>query len=385
MRRSALAPVVAVLGTLTVVSALPSAAASKPERAKPAPAAIVFSGESNNLNAYSPTPPFVKQRVITTIAYDPRGLDINAQICVWKGPKGSTRLIAGEDTHQPNPPQGWGIFDLRGNRVGNLKASEVGKLTPTYQTGPDNAENYGCGLLEDGRLLTTDVGDQAVGPPSGQLIVWFPPFESRTVKYCKLDVSIGTAQSLYVDSQDHIYVASARGERAGVLRYSGPFPTGDDGAHGCGRKDSTGAPLADKVTSETFIKAGDHNLGTPSGIAVTTTGHFYVSSVFTGVINEYDASGAFVRTILEPPAGEQLGPRSYSTGTPLGLGVGPDGSIYYADIAVIIKPGKLPGPGDANGTVRRIAFRNGAPQPPQLMDTGLGFPDGIGVWNPPRR
>lgn len=380
---------VAVVGLTTgaaitaMVAVTPGAAAkAKPKAA--APTAIVFSGENNNLNAYSPNPPFVKQRVDTTRAYDPAGLDINAQICVWKGPNASTRLIGGEDTGQPNPPQGWGIFDLRGNKVGNLSVREVGKLTPTYQNSPDNAENYGCGLLKDGRLLTTDVGDQATGPPNGQLIVWFPPFESRTVKYCKLDIAIGTAQSVYVDAQDRIYVTSARGDRAGVLRYSGPYPTGNDAAHGCGQKDSTGAPMADHVNVETFIKPGEHGLATPAGFAVAKKKHFYVSSVFTGVINEYDATGAFVRTILQPPAGETLGKNSYSTGTPLGIGVAPDGSIFYADIGVVIEPGKLPGPGDANGTVRKIAFKNGQPQAPQLLDTGLGFPDGIGVWVPPR-
>jgi hypothetical protein len=49
----------------------------------------------------------------------------------------------------------------------------------------------------------------------------------------------------------------------------------------------------------------------------------YVSSVISGVINEYDANGGFVRTICSP-AGETLGETTFSTGTPLGLGVGPD-------------------------------------------------------------
>ncbi|MFN8037518.1 MAG: hypothetical protein U0V73_16480 [Acidimicrobiia bacterium] len=378
--RSAAIPIVVAVAVLLSTTGGASAKSSPP----PTAPTIVFSGENNNLNAYSPTPPFVKQRVMTTHDYDPKGLDINAQICVWRGPKGRTRLIAGEDTGQPNPPQGWGIFDLRGTRIGNLSIREVGKLTPTYQGSLDNAENYGCGHLKDGRLLTTDVGDQATGPPNGQLIVWFPPFESRTVRYCKLDVAIGTAQSIHVDDEDRIYVASARGDRAGVLRYTGPFPTGDDAAHGCGKKDATAAPLADQVNVETFIKAGDHDLATPAGIAVGKDKHFFVSSVFTGVINEYDADGAYVRTVLRPPAGEQLGAHSYSTGTPLGIGIGPDGSLYYADIGVVVEPGKLPGPGDSNGTVRRIAFVHGRPQAPRLVDTGLGFPDGIGVWVPPR-
>ena len=108
-----------------------------------------------------------------------------------------------------------------------------------------------------------------------------------------------------------------------------------------------------------------------------------MSSVFTGVINEYDAEGAFVRTVLSPPPGEQLGEQTFSTGTPLGLGVGPDGTLYYADIGITVTDeGIGPGP---EGTVRRIRFIDGEPRPPEIMARGLEFPDGIGVWVPRRR
>jgi hypothetical protein len=40
------------------------------------------------------------------------------------------------------------------------------------------------------------------------------------------------------------------------------------------------------------------------------------------------------------------------------------------------------GPGDKTGSLRRITFQDGAPQPPQTMATPLDFPDGIGVWEP---
>ena len=89
----------------------------------------VFSGQGNNLDAYEPIPPFTTQRVIHTIADQPDGLDINAQICFF--PDGSGRFVAGEDTGQPNPPAGWGIFQLSGTEVGDLEAEEIGKLTPT--------------------------------------------------------------------------------------------------------------------------------------------------------------------------------------------------------------------------------------------------------------
>jgi hypothetical protein len=115
---------------------------------------IVFNGEGNNLNAYAADPPFTKQNVIRNHDDDPKGLDINAQICFF--PDGSKRFIAGEDTGQPNPPQGWGIFQLR-SKVGKL-GQKVGKLTPTYASN-DNARTAGA-VPVDGRVLMTDIGNR---------------------------------------------------------------------------------------------------------------------------------------------------------------------------------------------------------------------------------
>jgi hypothetical protein len=347
-----------------------------PTRTTRAP--VVFNGEGNNLNAISTVPPFEKQAVIRNHDDDPDGLDINAQICFF--PEAPRRFIAGEDTNQPNPPAGWGIFDLSGDRVGAFEATQVGKLTPTYQAASSNPENYGCGFLRDGRVLTTDIGSQVTGPGNGQLIVWFPPFESRQVRYCKIDVTIATAGQIHVDDQDRVYVASARPgtPTTGVLRYTGPFPTSDDAAGGCGKRDTTGAPLADSVTREQFVAAVDPIL-TPYAMVPTGRGGFYVSSVFNGVIAEVDAGGKYVRTVLRPPPGEQLGTKTFSTGTPLGLGVGPDGTLYFADIGIVISPEVGPGP---EGSVRRIRFVDGEPQAPEVMTRGLAYPDGIGIYVP---
>jgi hypothetical protein len=337
----------------------------------------VFNGQGNNLDAYEPIPPFTTQRVIHTIADQPDGLDINAQICFF--PDGSGRFVAGEDTGQTSGDlQGWGIFQLEGEKVGDFKATEVAKLVPTYQGSSDNAENYGCGFLSDGRIVTTDVGNQANGDGDGQLIMWFPPYNSEKIAFCKIDVGIATAQSIWVDDQDRVYVASSRPPTSGVWRYSGPWPTGPTAAEGCGKADGTGAPLVDDVRKEIFIASGEHGMISPAGLAPTGTGGVYVSSVFTGYINEYDANGQFVRTILQPPAGENLGAKPFSTGTPLGIGVGPDGTLFYADIGLVIDGPDI-GPGDNTGTVRRIAFVDGQPQPPETMATGLAFPDGIGI------
>jgi hypothetical protein len=388
MKRTVLT-VLLVAATLATIPAVASAGGDRSTKQT----VIVFNGQGNDLDAYASTPPFKTQNVYTTREQDPKGFDINAQMCFF-GP-GNRTFIAGEDTGQPDPIQGWGIFRLRGSKVGSLKAKQVGKLQPTYQGATDNAENYGCGLLSDGRLLTSDIGNQAEGDGDGQLIIWFPPFTKGfttlpngtegTVPYCKLDIGIGTAGGIAVDDQDNIYVASARGATTGVNKYTGPFPTSATPAGGCDGTDATGAPMATDITRTQFI-APDHDLGTPNAIvpspgSAAGASGWYVSSVFTGVINEYGADGAFVRTILRPPAGETLGAEPFSTGTPLGLGIGPDGTLYYADIGLVVSPKGI-GPGDGTGTVRRITFRGGEPQPPETMATGLAFPDGIGVFVP---
>jgi hypothetical protein len=382
-----------MLLALIVVTIPATAGAERPTKggAKSDPI-IVFNGQGNDLDAYTPNPPFTTQNVYTTREQDPKGFDINAQICFF-GKDGRT-FIAGEDTGQPDPIQGWGIFKLQGSKVGSLKAHQIGKLQPTYQGATDNAENYGCGELSDGRIVTSDVGNQAEGDGDGQLIIWFPPLTKGfttlsngtegKVPYCKLDIGIGTAGGIAIDDDDNILVASARGASAGVNKYTGPFPTSATPAGGCDGTDSTGAPMATNIPRTTFI-ATTNNLSTPNAIvpAPAPSGGgkhgWYVSSVFTGVINEYDASGAFVRNILQPPAGETLGAKPFSTGTPLGLGIAPNGTIYYADIGIVVSADGI-GPGDGTGHVRRITFKDGEPQPPEIMASDLAFPDGIGIF-----
>jgi len=335
---------------------------------------LVFSGEANRLNAYAPDDDDAKQTVIETRDLDPNGWDINAQICF--DPDGSRRFIAGEDTGQPDPPQGWGFFQLAGSEIGELSATRIGKLTPTYQGSLDNAENYGCGFLSDGRLVTTDVGNQASGEGDGQLIIWFPPFDSFEVAYCKLDVTIGTAGQVYVGPNDEVYVASAR-VTPGIYRYDPPYPTSNDASGGCGKVDGTGAPLADAINKTLFIP-NDANIPTPNAIIGSPVDTYYISSVINGVIAEYGQDGKYIRRILEPPSGETLGPEPYSTGSPFGLGIDSSGTVYYADIGIVVRNGNV-GPGPRTGTVRKILFDGNEPQPPITMDTGLAFPDGIGI------
>lgn len=389
--------------TTTTTTGAPATTTTEPPPTVP----LVFSPEGNNLWVYEDSPGYASQQLVTNADDNPaRGRDVNGQVCFV--PDGSGRFVAGEDTNQPDPEgpsgqatespgagvtPGFGVFQLEGDRVGELSATQIGKLTPTYQSEPDN---FGCGFLSSGALVTTDIGNTVNGPADGQLIVWFPPFSGgeldRTapnagfdeVAHCKVDVDIATAGGIYVDEDDNVYVGSARPPSAGVLRYSGEWPTAPNAAGGCRSTDDTGAPQVapGRIDREVFIPAGEHDLASPHSVAPAPDGGLYVSSVITGVINEYDAEGAFVRAVLTPPPGEELGDTPFSTGTPLGLAVGPDGSLFYADIGIVVDPEDGFGPGRRTGSLRVIRFLDGEPQPADTLADDLAFPDGVGVLVP---
>ncbi len=369
-----------VLGCIVAIGLLAGGCGSDDDFGGDLEEGILFSAEGNRLRAYALDEPSRNQVVIPSAADDPvAGRDINGQICI--SPDGRY-LVAGEDTGQPTIPAGWGYFELYGPLVGELVPKQVGKLTPTYQSGPggDNAEPYGCAFLSDGRLITSDVGNQAAGPPNGQVIIWFPPFDQPNPEYCKLDVAFGTAGGVYVDESDFVYVASAR-ETAGVVRFRPPFPTSNTVDGGCGRSDATGAPLATNVLRDQAFSADPTNIPTPNSVARTPQGTFLISSIINGVIAEYDADGTFLRRILQPPAGEELGEEPFSTGSPLGIAVDKSGRVYYADLGLVINGTRI-GPGSGTGSVRRIRFLEGEPQAPVTFLSGLSFPDGVGIWEP---
>jgi outer membrane protein assembly factor BamB len=314
----------------------------------------------------------------------PNGRDINGMIC--RLPDGSGRFVAGEDTGQPTPPAGWGIFAPDG--------TQVGKLTPTYRNQIDGPEPFGCAFDSQGRLFTTDLGDQGIGFGTGQLILWFPPYEgfpgppgaypetnAHSANFCKIAVDLGTATGIAIDAEDNVYVASS-----GLLRiekFAPPFPTGLGPGQGCEATDSTGAPMASPVNRSIAVLGQliVSPYSTFTGLAMAPNGNLYAASIIGGAIGEFrldapspDLSDTLVRHIMLP--GEPF--PFPSTGTPQGLAVGGDGTLYYADLALVgTFPNVGPGP---NGKVRRIRFdEDGDPLPPETLRTGLAFPDGVAV------
>ncbi len=321
------------------------------------------------------------------------GKDLNAQICTLEKGK---YILLGEDTGQPNPPPGWGIFDLKSKR-------EVGKLTATYGKTPQ-PEQYGCAIEtrkgKTSRMFVTQVGSGDFSQSDGQLIVFFPSspgFDAvkgkRTAEqvcpkgrctitanqshFCVIDPSIRTAGGMAMDAKGNLYVAASSPmvppsvpAPGRVLRYRPPFPTSTKNCFTKEPEVFISGPLV--ATPGAIVAARDTN-GRP-------TGNWYVSSVlFPPVINEYDSGGTFVRNILPP-----------GFGTPFGLAVDTQGTLYAADIGVTVDPTSVAtDPSrfgittqDGEGSVLRIRFSGGRPLPPDYLKSGLDYPDGLGIVPP---
>ena len=345
-------------------------------------APVLYSPEGNRLRRYDIASikqgPLAQDILVHEASpHRANGRDVNGQVCEVPGSGGG--FVVGEDTGQPNVPPGWGVFDRDGR--------QIGKLTATYFVQPQG-DPFGCGFDASGRLFTTEIGNSASGPATGQLIAWFPPFDrypgapgsypngEASTHFCKIAVDIGTATGMAIDELGRIYVATARGggsaSSAGVLRFSPPFPTSADAAGGCGRVDALGSPLADSVNVELFI--ANSNVPTATGVARAGNGNWYVSSVLNGVIAEFDPSGTFVRRVLSPPRPGIPSP----TGNPQGLAVDAAGDIVFTDLQLQQGPrGIGPGP---NGKVRWIDIDDqGEPAPPVIVREHLAFPDALGI------
>lgn len=405
-----LAKVVACLSLVALVGPplVARGAAAPPTEAAAEPAlperTLVFGAEENRLRAFDAATG-EGQVVIPSHADDPvGGRDINAQVCFTEL-DGTHYFIAGEDTGQSGEGEpGWGFFELHGEEIGELSATQQAKLVPTWSGSSSNPENYGCGFLDDGRLLTSDVGDQLPHEEaSGQLIVWFPdagggftddPDDvSEDTNYCKVDTTLGTAGGVWVDG-GWVYVASNRpgpGAPGGVYRYpveglpvsrSGDTCRLPDGSDYRYDADATSEGLVDRelwLPNDAFVLTPSALV--PSGRTWNGFPTWYVSSVFTGVVAEYADTGlarVHVRNVVEPPGGLPVGQADdlpgNDAGTPFGVGVTPEGDLWYADLGI-----QGSGPVAGHGSFQRVRFdADGEPVRHVVLD-GLTYPDGIGI------
>jgi hypothetical protein len=195
----------------------------------------------------------------------------------------------------------------------------------------------------------------------GALLVFFPGPRHRYDTYCFLDKSLHQAGMPAMDESGNIYVAETGMGR--MWKYSPPFPSS---AADCNNADHL---VTTPPTKTMFPTPGEL---TPAGIVrVPGTDHWYIGSVLLpgipgqggGIINEYDANGVLVRNIAP----------SNLLRNPLGMDVGSDGTLYFAELNL------NPDTSTGCGRVSMVRFVNGQPQAPQVLGKNLAFPDGVTV------
>lgn len=329
LRRSALVALAAL--SLVLVAACDEESTKTVER--------LFSPQGNELDVYD------LETGESSVLIPAEQNTVNGEVCLLPG--GDGRFLMGEDTLQEDGNrQGWGIFEADATFVRKI-------LEPETPNEPDQIEPFGCAFDGEERLFVSDVGSGSFDATDGKLILYFPPDYDTS---CILDGGLRTAGGLVIDDDGSALVAESV-PQGKILRFAPPFPA------------NAGECASVPANKSTFLE--DEDVQTPIGIVRAPNGNWYVSSVFIPTaIREYDANGAFVRVIAE---GDDIG-------TPAGLAVDAEGTLYYADLGIVAREGELPGPEAGRGTVRRITFdAAGNPSAPEIIGQGLDYPDAVAV------
>ncbi|HEY5154291.1 MAG TPA: hypothetical protein VIJ47_06125 [Acidimicrobiales bacterium] len=386
----------------------------------PAADAIVFTTVDGAIDAYRSVPPYTRQRVIAA-GTAPDGNEPHGQICF--SPDGSRRFVVAETKPAGATPAsaGWGLYQLTGDAVGGLRVRRVSGWTSPSGPAADAPTTYGCAFLADGRLLTSDLGNQRTGAPTGRLVEWFAPYDDATPTSCIVSDGLATPLGLSSDGADNVYLTSARAPTAGVWRYSGTFPADASGCvtattgpappntttpapdpggsstttspgptvtHGPG-PDALGPdtpatrPAPATVTATLVIPAASGPTSAPTAVAVTPDGkNLVVASAPFGAITAYGIDGTGPVPILSDPSATMVATTPFAGGTPLGVSVGLDGAVFYADPGLVAGADGVIGPADRTGTIRRVATSPGfvSPPPPETINAELRAPDGLGLY-----
>jgi len=308
------------------------------------------------------------------------GRHVNGKLCFFPkgfGPKGG--FVMADDTHREacvdrrSGPQarcsitnrrnrqyvgtdldGWGVFKRNGRWA--KRVIQVDR-DPVVAEPQGSIDPQGCLFDAKGNFWGNDVGNGGFGQNNGSLIVFFPGPKKRYDSYCFLDKALASPGMPAMDDAGNIYVPEPAGAR--ITKFSPPFPTS---AADCANPEH----LVTTPPTKTAFAMGS-GLVTPAGIVrVPGSDHFLIGSVVAPrVINEYDAAGAFVRTVV--PDGV---PRN-----PLGIDVGSDGTVYYAELN--LDPATFR---TRCGSVSRARRAPGGQQlPPEEIGRRLRFPDGVTV------
>jgi hypothetical protein len=249
---------------------------------------------------------------------------------------------------------GWGVFRRDGRWAKRVIQVETGAPGDEPQGARDP---QGCLFDAKGNLWGNDVGSGNIGATDGSLVIFFPGREKRYDSYCFLDKALAAPGMPIADDAGNVYVAEPGAGR--ITKFSPPFPTS---AADCANPERL---VTTPPTRTTFAMGS--GLATPVGLArIPGSANVLVGSVVVpAVINEYDPAGAFVRTVV--PAGV---PRN-----PLGIDVGSDGTVYYAELN--LDPATFRTRCGSVSRARRGP--NGQQLPPEEIGRRLRFPDGVTV------
>lgn len=310
-------------------------------------------------------PPRVGRHVNGKLCFFPRGFgprggfvmadDAYRESCLDRSPPQArcsitdkhSRLYLGKD------PDGWAVFKANGRWAKRHIHTAWDFSAPQPQ---GNIDPQGCLFDARGNLWGNDVGHGGFGDNDGSLLVFFPGKKKRYDTYCFLDKALAAPGMPVQDAAGNIYVPEPAALK--ITKFSPPFPTS---AADCANP----AHLVTTPPTKTTFAVG--GISTPVDmVRLPGNGHFIIGSVvIPPVINEYDAAGAFVRTIA--PAGV---PRN-----PIGIDVGSDGTVYYAELN--LDPMTL----DTRcGFMSRVRLDGmGQPLPAEQLSAHLRFPDGVTV------
>ena len=252
----------------------------------------VFNGQGNNLDAYDPIPPFTTQRVITPSPTTPTASTSTPRSA--SSPTARTGSSPARTPARRRATAGLGHLPARGADRSATSAPRRSaswcRPTRAAPTTPRTTAAASCPTVASSpptsatRRRATATASSSCGSR---------PSTASKIAYCKVDVGIATAQSIWVDDQDRVYVASARPRpsRPRACGATADLPTRPDRGRGCGKTDGTGAPLADDVRKEIFIPSGDNGLISPAGLARPAPAGCTCPACSPACINEYDADG----------------------------------------------------------------------------------------------
>ena len=386
-------PVLAALAT-AADAGVASAQRRAADRAK-ARRCIVLNGQGNDLDAYASNPPFKHQTVITTRAKDPKGFDINAQICFF--PDGRT-FIAGEDTGQPDPIQGWGIFKLS-REHGRHAEGEADREAPADVPGRDRQRRelrLRRALRRAGRH---DRHRQPVGGrrrrPAHRLVPAVHEGLQDTEERHRGQGAVLQDRRRHRDRGRHRgrrrrqplrRVGAAADRRAcgstPVRSRRHPTPKGGCGKHGRHRRAARRHRAEGAVHRRRRPPAREPERDRRDG-RTAAAGTCRACSPASSTSTRPTARSS--APCSQPPPGEGPGPKPISTGSPLGLGRGARRHPLLRRHRARDLRGRASARATARARCARSASSAASPRPPETMATGLAFPDGIGIFVPPKK